>query len=157
MPTTPPRPLRATDVTDSITFYRLSVGRAKRLPLPRPTGFAPCRLAPPLILKSNYLSKHFPLLVSTAVGRRRLDSTTIGSRLLTRTSGPTPSVGCSLPATPRRATSTPPDVDREDLTLPIIASFPGSPGVDSADRHACLYLGLGLDSYLGSRTRLLVD
>ena len=35
------------------------------------------------------------------------------------------------------------DVDQEDLTLSIIASFPGSPGVDSTDRHAGLYLGLG--------------
>ena len=37
----------------------------------------------------------------------------------------------------------PPDVDREDLTLPIIASFPGLPVVDFAVRHAYLHLGLG--------------
>ena len=57
------------------------------------------------------------------------------------TSGPVLSVGCSLLATSQRATSTPPDVDQEDLTLPIIASFPGLLGVDFADCHACLYLG----------------
>ena len=71
--------------------------------------------------------------------------------------GPVLSVGCSLPATLQRATSTSPDVGREGLTLSIIASLPGSPGVDSADRHACMYLGLGYVSYLGSRTRLPVD
>ena len=74
--------------------------------------------------------------------------TSIGSRLLTRTLGPTPSVGCNLQATPRRVTSTPPDMDREDLTLSIITSFPGSPGVDSADRHAFLHLGFTLDILL---------
>ena len=38
--------------------------------------------------------------------------------------------------------STPLDVAREDLTLPIIASFLELPGVDFADRHAFLHLGL---------------
>ena len=100
----------------------------------------------------NYFSKHFPLLVSTTIDRLRPGSTSIGSRLLTRTSGLALSVGCSLQASPRQATSTPPDVDQEDLTLSIIASFPGSSGVETVDRH----LGLGYISYLGSRTRLPV-
>ena len=35
------------------------------------------------------------------------------------------------------------DMDQEDLTLPIIGSFPRLPVVDFADQHACLHLGLG--------------
>ena len=68
-----------------------------------------------------------------------------------RTSGLAQSVSCSLGYS-TTSHSMPPDVDREDLTLPIIASFPGLPGVDLADRHACLHFGLGWISYLGSRT-----
>ena len=67
--------------------------------------------------------------------RRRTDRAATPRRATSTTS--------DFHATPRRATSTPPDVDREDLTLSIIASFPGSPAVDSADRHACLHVGLG--------------
>ena len=58
-------------------------------------------------------------------------------------SGLAPSVGSSLQATPRRVTSMPPDVDREDLALSIIVSFPGSHEVNSADRHTYLHLDLG--------------
>ena len=68
-----------------------------------------------------------------------------------RTSGLALSVSCSLGYS-TMSHSTPPDMDREDLTLPIIVNFPGLPGVNLADRHAFLHLGLGWISYLGSRT-----